>query len=174
MMKIAKVILTCVVLGAFVFMVAPARAEYGKEERGKKHPEMMEKYTQELGLTAEQKEALTASREAAKAQKETIGENLKAAREALKAELKKSDVDQAALNKAVADIKAAQGEIVDARVQSFLSMKGILTDEQFQKMSEMKKGCGKDGKKGPKGKRGDKDAVDEGYEVGIQQAEGIQ
>jgi Spy/CpxP family protein refolding chaperone len=56
----------------------------------------------------------------------------------LSEELKKPEIDNAAVNRAVSGIKDAQGKFVDARVESFLSMKEVLTEEQFQKMIEIK------------------------------------
>ena len=65
----------------------------------------------------------------------------------MREELKKSEVDQAAVAKAARGIKDAQAKFVDARVESFLAMKEVLTEEQFHKMIEMKDSwSGKKGK----------------------------
>lgn len=138
MNRLLKGIFVSSVIGAFVLISAGVQAQDGAADRKEKREEMREKWAEELGLTAEQKEALKQSNEAAKAGREATRGNLKAARTALMEELKKTEIDQAALDKAVLDVKEAEGDIVDSRVKSFLSMKEILTAEQFQKMSEMR------------------------------------
>ena len=144
MKRSSKMAVTCVVAGMFMLMSLDANAWYGSGEKREKRGDGAERFAEELGLTPEQKEVLKAGKEEARAKHEAIIKNLDAARETLRTELSKPEVDKAALDKAVSEIKAAEGELVDARVNGFLSMKEVLTAEQFQKMSEMK------------GKRGDK------------------
>ena len=144
MVRSSKMAVTCIVAGMFMLMSIDANAWYGSGEKRERRGDGAERFAEELGLTPEQKETLKAGKEEAKANHEAIRKNLDMAREALREELGKTEVDKAALDKAVSDIKAAEGELVDSRVNSFLSMKEVLTAEQFQKMSEMK------------GKRGDK------------------
>lgn len=132
MVKLLKKTLTCVVAGVVILTSIDAFA-------GCKDGETGENCAQELGLTTEQKDALKENKDTTTASKTAIRGDLKEARGALREELKKPDPDSAVLDKAVSDIKTAQGDLVDARVESFLAMKEIVTDEQFQKMSEMKK-----------------------------------
>ncbi|HPN72622.1 MAG TPA: periplasmic heavy metal sensor [Candidatus Omnitrophota bacterium] len=131
-------VLSAVMIGSLFIVPATARAGEDVEGRSEKREEMREKWASELGLTAEQKEALKQSKESSKAERDAVRDNLKNARKALMEELKKPVTDKAALDKAVSDVKKAEGDAVDARVKGFLAMKEVLTAEQFQKMSEMK------------------------------------
>jgi Spy/CpxP family protein refolding chaperone len=163
MARITKRLLACAVVGVLVFTSVSSGAWDKKGDKGQRSSERMEKWAEELGLSAEQKEALKEARDSSKTEKDLIWTRLKTAREDLNKELKKPETDQAAVEKAVLEIKKAQGDLVDYRVKSFLSMKGVLTEEQFQKMAEIKerRGDRKNERKRRKGVNTEKITSDE-------------
>ncbi|MFA6636763.1 MAG: periplasmic heavy metal sensor [Candidatus Omnitrophota bacterium] len=138
----------CVLAGMLVFTAVDAQAWYGDGKKSHKRAEKMERFAEELGLSDQQKEAIEANKKAAEENAAIIKQDLYASKQALSEELKKPEIDPAAVNKAALGIKDAQGKFVDARVESFLAMKEVLTEEQFRKMIEMK-----DSWSGKKGKR---------------------
>ena len=123
----------------FVLNGSQAMAWRGHGEGSKeKWEEKREIFARELGLSQEQKDELSARKEAARVEREAAREEMKAAEGALREALKMPETDIALVNSAALRVKTAQGVQVDQRVQSFLSMKEVLTPEQFRKMLEMK------------------------------------
>jgi Spy/CpxP family protein refolding chaperone len=146
-------------VAAAMLLAAPrvfARPSYAHEGGGEGRGERAagrEKFAEELGLTQEQKDAMKAQREQSRAKMKETREKLRDSQKALHEELQKPETDSAAIDNIVYRIKEAQGELIDQRVESFLSMKKILTPEQFQKMG----GLGETRKKEWMEKKGRKD-----------------
>jgi len=140
-MKITyKKIVACLLV-ATVFFAVPvfsvrAFAEYAKE-KGEYAQKKMERLTAELGLTDEQKSEMQKLREESWEGKRELYSQLKAARKELREELKKTSSDRGKINDIIARMKDLQGKVIDNRVDHFLAVKGILTDEQFQKFQDL-------------------------------------
>jgi len=128
--RIIKTVVPLIVI-MFIFSAAPAYGEHG--HKGKR----MENFIEKLGLTVEQQELLRQEREAHKGVAKQVHEALKNEREALRKELEKPVSNQAQIDRLTSSIKVLQSQIVDLRVEKILSMKEILTPEQFKKFSEM-------------------------------------
>ncbi len=95
-----------------------------------------EKAMEELGLTEEQKAMLKEVRTKNREQKKNIREVTKEQREVIKIELDKPVSDESKINSAINQITELQEKILRNRVDGVLSMKKILTSEQFQMMRE--------------------------------------
>jgi len=108
----------------------------------RKMEEKFDKLTEELGLTPEQETELKQQRSQFKAQKKELWGKIRAKKKELKEELEKPDVDRAKVDKIIGEIKDLTGQKLEARVNKIISMKSILTPEQFKKLKEkMEKEC---------------------------------
>ena len=115
---------------------------YAQEEGGAKH-ERMEKKAQEiyakLGLTDQQKKQLEDNRQKNRDQKKALFEKMHSLKEALNEELMKPSLDMGKVGEVQAQTKALQAQMSDARVNSVLEVRKILTPEQFVKFSSLMK-----------------------------------
>lgn len=99
---------------------------------------------EELSLSEEQTGNISAIKEDLKASKKELYGTLRGLRATLREELLRPDTDTASVENIVDRINSVRARITEERVESFLSMKKILTAEQFRKMIELKKNCNKD------------------------------
>ena len=97
------------------------------------------KMTEDLKLTPQQKTALDKDREEFAAKSKDLKEKIRAARASLKEELDKPKADVARVNSLTADIKNMVGQQIQNRVDKVMTMKQILTPEQFSKMKDSMK-----------------------------------
>ena len=110
---------------------------YGNEKAAYcKKPGNIEKISEELGLTPEQQELIKKQRAEFMEKNKDLGKRFRSKRVELKKELEKPKVDKATVDKIIADLKELTGEKLQNRVDKILSMKQILTPEQFDKLSE--------------------------------------
>ena len=130
-------------MGALLLAGLGLRAEPGMEDgpgfgpesgmsdgQREKRFDAMEK---ELGLSKEQSEKLRAHR---KAQRETgmaLMQEMKAKREALRAELDKPTLDTSKVKALNEELKALHNKMADHRLTAVLELREILTPEQFKK-----------------------------------------
>ena len=133
---------------AVLMVVAATNAWAGEGWKGEKSEEEraahFEKMTKELGLTADQKAALTKQRESYGASTKALREKMKATRTQLKEELDKPTPDKAKINAIIAQKKELVGQQMQLKVDKVLAMKQILTPEQYAKMkTKMKEKMGK-------------------------------
>jgi len=136
--KIARIISLAVIA---VFLVSGnlyAESQCGAPEggRGNGKGDKFQKLAEELNLTPEQKEKLKAQRAEFKEKNKALREKMQAKNKELKNELKNPTVDRAAVNATIEDIKSLTGEKLNSRVDKILSMKDVLTPEQFTKLQE--------------------------------------
>jgi Spy/CpxP family protein refolding chaperone len=139
----------------------PESAEEGRGGRGNGgHKEGKGEFYKELNLTDQQRQQIEANRARTKEASKALRETMKAKRDDLKAELDKPTVDMNRVNAITADIKALTGRMIDQKVANILSLKSILTPEQFQKMTArmdaMKGGWRGHGGRSDKGDKGGK------------------
>ena len=113
---------------------------YGEdhEARREKFKEKMDRLSEDLNLTPEQKDQMKAHHKESRQTMEKLRGEMKEYRKALKEELKKENPDRPAIARTVAKMKDVQGRMIDQRVNNFLQMKKILTPEQYQKLSEIR------------------------------------
>ena len=102
-----------------------------KEGKGDK-----EGFLKDLNLTPQQKDQMKADREQNAGKMKELRETTRAKRTELKAEFDKPTVDTARVNAIATELKTLEGQKVDMMVARLLSLKKILTPEQFQKMQE--------------------------------------
>ncbi len=95
-------------------------------------------FLEQLDLTDEQKERMKEQRKANREKMKELMGSLRNERNALRDELKKPDASMDSVAGTVAKMKTVQSEMIDQRVNGFLTMKEILTPEQFQKLLELK------------------------------------
>lgn len=102
-----------------------------------------------LDLTPEQRDKLKTHREENMKVMKEIRDEMKEQKTALRDELKKKVIDSAKIADIAAKLKKLSAEMVDQRISSILSLREILTPEQFQKMqADMEKKHKEHGRKG--------------------------
>ena len=132
-------VLICSVVAAMLFSSAPAHAWFfcGDSEKAMEcTEERKEKFIKELGLTPEQEEQIKALRSGQKEKRGELWVKIQAKRLELKEELEKPTTDRARIDSIVTELKALMAEKLDQRVEGILSMKKILTPEQYEKFKE--------------------------------------
>ena len=142
-MKFKQILISAVVtLMVFSSGAAYAWPAYGQgqEKDGKRAWEKMEekreKFIKELGLTPEQEEQIKNLRKEKKEKRGELWIKIQAQRLELKEELEKPTTDRARIDSIVTELKALMAEKLDQRVEGILSMKKILTPEQYEKFKE--------------------------------------
>lgn len=125
------------------------------EQYAAKREARFKKMSEELRLTPQQKEQLTKEREEFISRSKDLREKVRSARAGLKAELERPAPDKAKVNSLTAEIKDLVGRQIQNRVDKVMSMKEILTPEQFNKMKATMKRY-KQNKRGKHEKYGDK------------------
>ncbi|MBP7056366.1 MAG: Spy/CpxP family protein refolding chaperone [Candidatus Omnitrophica bacterium] len=103
----------------------------------------------DLSLTPEQRDKIKAHREEGKSKAKEMHDQMRAKKEELKAEMGKPVTDRAKIDAIAADMKSLSARMIDQRIDRILSLKEILTPEQFQKVNakmeeKMKKRGGKE------------------------------
>lgn len=126
------------------------------EQYAAKREARFKKMSEELQLTPQQKEQLAKEREEFVSRSKDLREKIRSARAGLKAELEKSAPDKAKVNSLTAEIKDLVGRQIQNRVDKVMSMKQVLTPEQFNKM----KASMKERKEDKRRKGGYKDGID--------------
>lgn len=116
-----------------------AKQETSKTEVKDEGKEVAARFAAELKLTDQQREKLHASRQGRREKMQQLREAMRLARQALKEALKNPSVTRAGIVPLVARLKTLQGQLIDARVDHVLTLKEILTPEQFAKMQEAMK-----------------------------------
>lgn len=91
----------------------------------------------QLGLTDEQKQALEANKQKHRASIQSLRQQLKTSREALKEALMAPQLDMARINQIHDQIKALQSQLEDIRLNSILAVRAILTPDQFSEFVEL-------------------------------------
>jgi len=98
---------------------------------------MFERIVQELGLTAEQQQLMKEQRAAHKAKAKETMEALKAKKQQLRQAIEKYRTDEGAVNALLDDIKRLMGAQLELRVEDALAMKKILTEEQYERFTQL-------------------------------------
>ncbi len=128
------------------------RAPMGRKGEGKGMNAIHEK----LGLNDEQKTKVEKLNDEHFKKVGELRKELKAVSDELRTEIEKEKSDNSVIKKLSKKIKEAQGKMVDLRTDHILSLKGILSAEQFKKLNELQKDRGKRMRtaKGDKPKKG--------------------
>ena len=136
--RISIIVLAAVTIGALCAASAYADSEHNKVDAKNHH--RMESAGKEdpfkgLDLTPEQRDKIKTEREANMARMKESYEKMKAKKLELKSELEKPVVDKAKVSSIASELKNISAEKVDQRINSILSLKEILTPEQFKQMN---------------------------------------
>lgn len=108
---------------------AVSQEKQGKMER--KHKEMFE----DLGLSEEQKKLLEENKTKNHEKMKAVHSSMKEKRKLLHEELKKDELDMAAITGINNEMKALEAQMSDDRLAGILEVRKILTKEQFKKFS---------------------------------------
>jgi len=112
--------------------------------------EAIQEMHKRLGVTEEQAVQLKANREQQKERMKSLKEQVKEKRQDFKEALEKEGATEASVEVAATALKDVQASLVDERTRSVLSVKSILTLEQYEnfneKMGKKRSREGKDGK----------------------------
>jgi Spy/CpxP family protein refolding chaperone len=104
----------------------------------------------ELNLTPEQKQSMTRQRAQEKTQSQELRQKTRAVREQITQELNKDITDTATVNPLVAQLKELTGQRIEQQIQGIMSLKKILTPEQFKKLNEKRQKDEKNHRRGGK------------------------
>ena len=139
--KLRKTALFGIAVTFFLSSAICAQAYHGeKEGAGERNVrEKHSKLTEELGLTPEQEARLKEDRRAFMEKNKELGKKMRLKRKELKGELEKPVIDTAMVDKVINDIKELTGEKFKNRVNKIMSMKSVLTLEQFEKLQNKMK-----------------------------------
>jgi len=124
----------------------------GSPEMHEQRKMMREKILAELELTTKQKEQMKNHQKIFDAKTKTLRNELMNKMKYFMEEFGKQETDLKEIYKTGEEIKKLRGKLLDIRIESFISMKKILTYEQFKKfresIREMRKGMGRGMRKG--------------------------
>ncbi len=128
--------------------------------------EEIQKMHKGLDITEEQAVQLKANREQQKGRMKNLKERVKEKRQALKEVLEKEGVTEVSVEASATALKDVQASLVDEKIRSVLSVKSILTPEQYEKFNEKmgKRRPRKEKEEKKQGRRSDRE--DEGEDRG--------
>lgn len=142
-MTTLRLFMTTLLIGAGMLMSSLAFAQHDGEQgnRWEKMKEKRETKVQEifgqLDLTDEQKQLLEANKQKHQGSKKEQWQQIKANMEAVAAELKKPDYDVNHIKNLNEQSKQIRNAMADERLEGILEVRGILTQEQFIKFTDL-------------------------------------
>ena len=138
-MNIKKCLLGCAVVAGFLatpLVYANDTGNAAPEHGGKSMHKWHEEIYAQLNLTDDQKKQLEDNKQKNREQKKVLFGRMKSSREALRQEFMKPDLDMNKVNAIQAQIKTLLAQMSDNRLNSVLTVRKILTPEQFKKFHE--------------------------------------
>jgi Spy/CpxP family protein refolding chaperone len=121
-------------IGCVILLAASlAAAEWDGEGTRGRNDDRRDKMKAELNLTKEQQKKLDTHRIEQRAAMEKAMLEIKEKREELKAALEQPKLDRIGLQKINDELKDAQNEMADQRLEGILYVREVLTPEQFKK-----------------------------------------
>jgi len=125
--------------GLMMVSVLPlAHAQTPQEDPNKMHSKQwVQDIFAELNLTEDQKKQLEMNKERHRSKMEIARQQIKLNKEALRAELMKTQLDMSKIKEFHNRIKALQDGMEDDKLNSILAVRGILTPDQFTKFVEL-------------------------------------
>ena len=128
------------VLAIAVVLIVPASrvwaapeedAPLGKKMFKERIESRMQKLFEELNVTEEQRSLLKANKEKIRDQGRALRRETQEKMDLMRQELEKKELDMEKINQIQNEIKAVQARMIDARLESILEVRKILTPEQF-------------------------------------------
>ena len=160
-----KIKATVIGLAMVIFAAGAAYAQPG-EGYNQNRENQKGRIPQELNLKSDQQKKLMENRKAQREAMEKLRSAIRAKEEELQQALSNPGVTQASVTPIVNQLKTLQGQMIDLRTKGILSVKAILTPEQFAKFQQMMQEHQKERKErftqerekwgGPKGQAGSK------------------
>ena len=137
MIKFKKVLLGCI--GLYMFAALPLAGAQNAPVISGPSPQWHsgQGIFNQLNLTDAQKKQLEANRQQHRARMEGIRQEMKTDRQALQDELMKPQLDMPRIKALDEQIKGLQGQMEEIRLNSILTVRGILTPDQFAKFVNM-------------------------------------
>lgn len=109
---------------------------FGPDKEGQNAGKRMGMVMDELGLTAEQKEQMQEFHKQQGEKAKAIMETVRGKQRELRDELEKYDSDMKKVGALVDDLTTAHKQMLEQRVEGVVSMKKVLTKEQFAALNE--------------------------------------
>ena len=134
--KIKQIVIFAVVI-ALVSSSSIVYAERTRDFQKNKTERLIEK----LDLSLEQQEQLREQRAKNEEKAKGLKKRLRSKRSELSEELEKEDIDKQKVYSVITEVETLMGDQLEQRVERILTMREILTPEQFKKLRE-KKGRG--------------------------------
>ncbi|HNQ51089.1 MAG TPA: periplasmic heavy metal sensor [Candidatus Omnitrophota bacterium] len=133
------------------FLAATACAQLPDPDQSKREQKWNARFagiSAELGLSAEQQQAMASQHSQERKQSYELRQKTKAVRLQITEELNKEKTDTAKVNALVAELKALTGQRIDQQIQGIMELKKILTPEQFNALNEKRRQDGSRRKRG--------------------------
>ena len=111
---------------------AYAEKHLGVDDKGH-YGKMIQEIYNQLNLTDDQKQKLEANKQQHMVKMGSFRQGLKTNREAIEQELMNTSMDMAKINAIHAQIKVLQAQMEDEKLSSILTVRSILTVDQFSK-----------------------------------------
>lgn len=124
-------------LGALALETAPGGFGGGHGRRGMQRQMRMDKFAQRLNLTPEQKQKLETIHSRQKERRESRREQARADHQALQAELRKDQPNQAEVQRLMTTMQQRQAQAMQERIQNQLEFNQSLTPEQRAELGKM-------------------------------------
>lgn len=142
-----------------MFLVSqPANGAYRhdkEDEKGRRSGPCEIGFVQALNLSSEQQEKLAQHRKQKKEAHKEIKQSLWQKRKMLKDALKDSNFDESWVRQLSSDINVLKNQLSDLKIDGFIFMRSVLTDEQYVSFVEnIREGRGRPKRKGFLRKRG--------------------
>lgn len=117
---------------------------------GHKMPEIMGR----IGLSEEQSRTILNHCDQERYERSDIQSKIRTKRMELKHELEKKEIDRKTIDRTVQDLKDLYAEMLEHRVHQILTLRNILTPEQFEQLQALQREQQPQGKGGGFGQRG--------------------
>ncbi|MBN2097349.1 MAG: periplasmic heavy metal sensor [Candidatus Omnitrophica bacterium] len=111
---------------------------FGQQKRAHPREEIWDNLSEELNLSPQQQEQLQNQRNEQRKNARALRESLRSKQKQLRKELDQQDIDRAKIDSLMTEINSLNKEQLSQRVQGILSMRQILSSEQFKKLQEKK------------------------------------
>ncbi len=119
-----------------VYAVDEQKPEAADTDVQHKAEKGMQKLFKELNLTEEQHKQLEANKTKHREELNTLMQGMREKRELMRTEFQKDQINEAAVRGINNEIKGMQGRMADLRLEGMLSIRKILTPEQYKKFTE--------------------------------------
>lgn len=148
-MRVDKVLKSLLIVGCAALFpaVMPQSFCQGHEGREEARDQRYEEIIKELDLSSEQQAQISGQRAAEKAFSKEMREKMRLLRGELSKELDKPVTDEQAVRLLVSRMKELFGERLQRKMEGILTMKKILTPEQFKMLQDKTKTYDKKGGK---------------------------